>query len=170
MTARRSKLVALLSAGMAIGIALAGTPAGAHVASWAHNWTAHIRPKADPRYLPGGNLPSGKTIRGVFRMSGNDQGAGLDFGASQISFGWTLRSAPTAHFVAAGATPPAQCPGSPSNPQAAPGHLCVYELNAANAQSRAVTSPLSRFGFGLTASSVADGTWVSLGTWAVRSP
>jgi hypothetical protein len=167
---RRWKAVALLATGMAIGLLTAGSPVGAHVASWTHNWTAHIRPKADARYLPGPNLPQGKTIRGVFRIAGNDQGTGTDLGAAQISFGWTLKSAPTAHFVLAGAAPPAQCPGTPSSPQAAPGHLCVYELNASNAQTRNIASPSSRFGFGLTASSVADGAWVSLGTWAVRSP
>jgi hypothetical protein len=35
---RRWKVVALLAAGIAIGIVMLGTPAGAHVAGWTHNW------------------------------------------------------------------------------------------------------------------------------------
>jgi hypothetical protein len=30
------------------------------------------------RFFPGGNLPRGKTIRGVYRLRGNDQGMGAD--------------------------------------------------------------------------------------------
>jgi hypothetical protein len=42
----RWKVVALLAAGIAIGVVMVGTPAGAHVSSWAHNWNKHIKPKA----------------------------------------------------------------------------------------------------------------------------
>jgi hypothetical protein len=143
-----------------------GTPAGAHVSGWGHNWKKHVRPKADQRYLPGGTLPSGATIRGVYRISGT----GTDSGSTDISFGYALASTPTRHFISQGAPAPAQCPGSVSNPQAARGHLCVYELTDTNAASQAVTSPLSRFGFGLTASSAGAAPWITHGTWAVRSP
>lgn len=47
---RRWKLVALLAAGIAIGVVLTATPATGHVAGWAHNWNKHIKPKADKRY------------------------------------------------------------------------------------------------------------------------
>jgi hypothetical protein len=47
---RRWKLVALLAIGMAIGVVMVGTPAGAHVSGWAHNWKKHVKPKADKRY------------------------------------------------------------------------------------------------------------------------
>ena len=50
MTERRWKVVALLATGIMIGVVMAGTPAGAHVSGWAHNWSKHIRPKADKRY------------------------------------------------------------------------------------------------------------------------
>lgn len=43
--------MALLTAGMAIGIVMVGTPAGAHVGGTVnHLWKKHIRPKADQRY------------------------------------------------------------------------------------------------------------------------
>jgi hypothetical protein len=47
---RRWKLVALLAAGMAVGVVMVGTPAGAHIGSVTHLWNKHIKPKADKRY------------------------------------------------------------------------------------------------------------------------
>jgi hypothetical protein len=44
------KVVALVATSMTVGTVMVGTPAGAHVAGWAHNWTEHIRPRADARY------------------------------------------------------------------------------------------------------------------------
>ncbi len=94
-----------------------------------------------------------------------------------ISFGYTLRSAPIPHFIPAGAVPPSACPGNVANPQAAPGHLCVYEQHDNNAQGQLIGNPVnntggqtSRFGAFVIAQSVADGTWTTSGTWAVRSP
>jgi hypothetical protein len=56
---RRWKLVAVLATGMVAGIVMTGTPAGAHVGgSVGHLWR-HLKGKADTRYLPGNNLPSG---------------------------------------------------------------------------------------------------------------
>jgi hypothetical protein len=176
----RWKVVALLAAGIAIGIVMLGTPAGAHVAGWTHNWNKHVKPKtdaryhtkaaSDARYLPGGNLARGRTIRGAYRVTGNDQIPGLDLDGNGISFGYTLASAPMPHFVGAGQDPPAPCPGTASNPQAAPGHLCVYELSASNVQTVAIGNPLSRYGVTLLGQSINDGTWVTLGTWAVTAP
>jgi hypothetical protein len=48
---RRWKLVALLAAGIAIGVVMVGTPAGAHVGGTvAHLW-GHLKPRADARYV-----------------------------------------------------------------------------------------------------------------------
>jgi hypothetical protein len=178
MNERRWKMVALLATGIAIGVLMVGTPVGAHVSSnWMHNWTAHIRPKADPRYLPGGNLPAGRTIRGTYRITGNDQIATGDLGSTSISFGWTLRSAPTPSFRPVGSLPTTVCPGTAANPQAAPGHLCVYESTGSNVQTQSIVNPVtnsapgaSRFGFNVIAQSAANGVWVTVGTWAVRAP
>jgi hypothetical protein len=41
---RRWRAIALVATGLALGVVLAGTPAGAHVASWTHNWKRHIQP------------------------------------------------------------------------------------------------------------------------------
>ena len=52
MKERRWKLVALLAAGVAIGVMMVGTPAGAHIGnSVSHLWNQHLRPKADKRYV-----------------------------------------------------------------------------------------------------------------------
>ena len=73
MDPRRWKLVALLALGMVIGIALTATPAASHVASWAHNWKQHVKPKADKRYQQrlwavvedDSTLARGKRVTGV---------------------------------------------------------------------------------------------------------
>ena len=49
-SARRWKVFAVLAAGVAIGIAIAATPAASHIGSVTHLWNHHIRPKADARY------------------------------------------------------------------------------------------------------------------------
>jgi hypothetical protein len=69
------RAIVLLIVGTLMGATLIA-PGVAHVAGWDHNWKQHIRPRTDARYykktqsnnrfLPGGNLPAGATIRGFF--------------------------------------------------------------------------------------------------------
>ena len=174
---RRWQAVALLTLGIALGIALTASPAGSHVAGWAHNWNKHIKPKADKRYLPGGNLPSGRTIRGTYYAGGSDQGAGIGEASSAISFGWRLSAVPIHHLIPVGTPPPAECRGTAANPQAAPGHLCVYGVTNLNLASQVIVNPVtgtgdqaSRYGFSVVAFSAEDGMLEAGGTWAVRSP
>jgi hypothetical protein len=89
----------------------------------------------------------------------------------------TLASSPTAHFVAKGATPPPECPGSVFLPQAAPGHLCVYERpvssdTGVNAISVCNFNCLNadRFGAMVRGSSTRSGLVLTDGTWAVTAP
>ena len=53
-------------------------------------------------------------------------------GMATISFGFILASAPTPHFIALGGSAARECPGNFYNPQAQPGHLCIYESSASN--------------------------------------
>jgi hypothetical protein len=116
-------------------------------------------------------LPTGKTIRGRWGM-GFTATAGGQFFETHISFVYPLATAPTAHFIAFGGTPPAECPGTAANPQAAAGHVCVYEDNAGNSTSTLVCSSggcpgADKYGAQLrTNSAAAGGVWTR-GTWAV---
>lgn len=176
-TERRWKVVALLAAGIAVGVVMVGTPAGAHVSGWTHNWNQHIKPKADKRYLPGGAITGGRTLRGTFSIDGTATAAGQQ-GSDSISFGWTLASAPVPHFIAAGTSPPADCPGTVANPKARKGHLCVYEADNTNVGARTVYdmttylgSKADKYGFGVYMyGAVAAGFYTSHGTWAVQTP
>ena len=95
---------------------------------------------------------------------------------SEISFGFQLASAPTAHFINAGAMAPAECAGTALAPSAAPGHLCVYEGSSLNAGGRNTNVFGSGDGFslatgaGLFVRSAAAGDFYTRGTWAVTAP
>jgi hypothetical protein len=162
-----------------VGIVMTGTPAGAHVGgSVSHLW-GHLKGKADTRYLPGNNLPSGKTMRGTYMIGFSATGAG-QYAEDGYTFQQQLRSNPTAvHFVATGTPPPSACPGTEDFPRAAPGHLCVYENSTFNVDSGSflIASPLtntagqsSRWGFYIQIRSAAAGLFFSGGTWAVTAP
>jgi hypothetical protein len=187
---RRWKLVALLAAGIAIGVVMVGTPAGAHVGgSVSHLWNQHIKPKTDARYytkstanarfLPGGNLPAGSTIRGSFIVYDPGVAAGGDLTTTNVMFGWRLASAPVAHYLAPGALPTTDCPGSVLSPEARAGHLCFYGRLQINVASVTLYDPTTnefgnlagnRFGSVIAAVSTAAGEVEIDGSWAVRAP
>jgi hypothetical protein len=124
--------------------------------------------------LPGGTLPSGKTIRGNWVVGGTAPGPGDTFYGS-ISFVYALSAAPTADYVYFGTHPPG-CNGSVSSPQAAPGHLCVYELQSINAGRRNVKAPggpegsANAYGTGIFVWAILGGGTRAEGTWAVTAP
>jgi hypothetical protein len=71
-----------------------------------------------------------------------------------------------------GSSPTASCPGSASDPQAAPGHLCVYEGVSTNVFSVCVGGGANcgltdRSGAIVHVTAAAPGPVVSTGTWAV---
>jgi hypothetical protein len=99
---------------------------------------------------------------------------------SAVSYGFRLSAAPTVHYILVGGTPPADCPGSVTNPQANPGHLCVYEVQASNASTfRGVCNPESsgcpagqatREGFAVYAAPMTGGSAMYVfGSWAVTA-
>ena len=116
------------------------------------------------------NLPSGKTIRGVYAVVNTAAAAGSQ-DQTPISFGFRLASAPGLHYIQKGTPPPAQCPGSASDPQAQPGSLCLYETfntNTSNRGVQAVSDP--RSGAEVFDSSAAAGNYFIFGSWAVTAP
>jgi hypothetical protein len=125
-----------------------------------------------------GTLPSGVTIRGTYAIATHQNTAG-EFHADAQSFGFTLASPPTPHFVAKGTAPPAQCPGSASNPQAVAGSLCVYEGVEQNRTSPTIFNPAngisgssgtSGFAVDVTGGASTSENILSYGTWAVTAP
>lgn len=130
-------------------------------------------------------LPSGQTLRGAFFVGGSSAG-GNEIATGEISFGLRLTVAPIAHFVAQRASPPA-CPGSVTSPEAAPGHLCIYEGGHSQTTIRGFRDPAaigdfedpvrhdtgSRVrpeGAGLVVYATGGGNFYSVGTWAVTAP
>ena len=99
---------------------------------------------------------------------------------SAQSFGFRLSAAPIVHYITAGTTPPPDCPGSVTNPQANPGHLCAFEVHVQNATGfRGICNPevkgcpagaASREGFAVYAAITTPGEGMYVfGSWAVTA-
>jgi hypothetical protein len=103
-------------------------------------------------------LPSGNTIRGAFYFKTT---------ISSYSFAFSLPSVPIVNIRPFGAAASAECPGSAQDPQAAPGHLCLYQSNnsVVSACVFATDDPMSsctsatKFGFGASATGDMSGQW-----------
>jgi hypothetical protein len=119
-------------------------------------------------------LPAGETLQGSYAVDFYASVAGEE-SFSAVTFPLKLASAPTPHFIVSGTTP--ECPGTLINPQAAPGHLCVYEGPAFRMTSQRIVAASSGngneadpFGFIVDMVSTDDGLSFSYGTWAVTAP
>jgi hypothetical protein len=124
-----------------------------------------------PGPFPDGNLPAGKTIRGNYSLYGHAAGTG-EWTYGSISFGFRLAAVPALHYIKVGNTPPPECPGAVSAPEAAPGHLCVYEGSSSGNTSanRNVTNLLGaggRVGMTVYTTPAGAGNYSTVGTWAV---
>jgi hypothetical protein len=112
-------------------------------------------------------LPSGKSLTGTYRAS-RDKGVNV---TDTVTFTYPLASKPSVHFIPPEGQPPTECPGTPDNPQAAPGHLCVYATQGnsgvaiANPET-SIAPDASRRGFTVFAEFEA----FTGGTWAVTAP
>ena len=139
-------------------------------------------PKGEPGPSAGfpDTLPSGKTVRGAYSAFGDTLAAdGLSsFASDSISFGIVLPAAPTAHLVRVGGPADPACSGTAAAPQAAPGHLCIYEADTRNGEvffddplTGATGAAVRAFGaeVGVRAN-LADGDFGSRGSWAVTAP
>jgi hypothetical protein len=122
-------------------------------------------------------LTSGQTLRGTFAAQANVNGAQIRTG---ISFGFSLASAPTPHYIKIGDPIPVGCTGGTvAAPKANPGHFCVYEgVMQGSSANRGVVDPVDdaapditaeKYGAGVYASCIAV-TCLVEGTWAVTAP
>ena len=138
-------------------------------------------------------LPSGKTLAGVYSVTGAATAPGQYFDTT-ISFGFRFASAPDVVLVGTDDTAEeaaaAGCPGSSAAPKAAPGKVCVYEMGSTNLDpdgtkletdgDEANLTPYvgaftggdeaATFGTILEVYSNAAGNLYSVGTWAATSP
>jgi hypothetical protein len=174
MRERRWKLVAVLAAGIAIGVVMIGTPASAHVGGTVNHLWNHLKPKADKRYdRP--TVKPGETIRGTVGTQVQTASTG-ELGVN----GQLPRAAPVGlddgHVEVAGVDgSPAECPGSSTNPTAAPGFLCIYPYSTlnANANEGALwgSGDGTRWGFQVSIDKPGAGAmayWFA--NWAYRAP
>ena len=172
---RRGKLVALLAAGIVIGIVLAATPAGAHIGTVSHLWNHHIKPQADNRYVnevaQRGDVMTGTVSARYVPHSPNSFWLVADSFPSRLA-----KNTPTPidEFIdrSGGAPFTTTCPGFG---RAASGHLCIYAYNnenLANANlSGSSSEPNRYFGFSLdlgpTDSTIPG--WM-IASWAYKVP
>lgn len=131
-------------------------------------------------------LPSGDTLRGEFKIDASASSSASVAG-TVISFGgYSLSSAPTPEAVGLAGSPTADCPGTATQPEAAPGKLCFYLTVRANVDTTGVYSlgpgmtsedaptgtdgKADRFGTQLYARATGSGRMEIDGTWAVTAP
>jgi hypothetical protein len=125
-------------------------------------------------------LGSGQTLRGAYG-DGDDYSTDPDLPLeASISYPFPLASNPIAVHVQAGGAPTANCPGTATAPQAAPGFLCIYAgLNGGGNNNGPINSYGTdgvndrRHGAIVFASAVSCATGCDeeiWGTWAVTAP
>lgn len=132
-----------------------------------------------------GELPSGTTLRGTYAIGapfGTQSGYA---GRTGVSFGLRLPSEPAAHIVAPGGLKPSQCQGTIYMPEAAPGHLCVFQhthtgfdtlqvcrIAAADDQDGSTGACTGANRMGVVIEAAANGTTTHYGdgSWAVTAP
>jgi hypothetical protein len=132
-------------------------------------------PQGNPGPFPA-KLPSAQTLTGAFHAGGTAVASNALTG-SYISFAFPLASAPTVNLISHGSASTAACPGSLSNPQAAPGNFCFYESTPLNVSFIGFGDPVgniggafSRFGGNVNIFSAGSGDFADGGSWAVTAP
>lgn len=116
-------------------------------------------------------VPAGKTMRGGYTLDTETSGSG-DYGI-EIAFPVPLGSAPPSgnmHFIPEGGSPPAECPGDASSPQADPGHICIYEYLGSGAASYAIGGATPFDALVWLNDDTTAGDLYSYGTWAYTEP
>ncbi len=119
-------------------------------------------------------LRPGRTLTGLYAIRGIN-----DFEQYHLeSFGFRIPAPALGHWLTAGQPSTPECPGTVAAPQAAPGHLCVYESFASNVAGRFFLDPRDftiratsfEDGFGLVVNNTTGGTtYVTTGSWALTT-
>lgn len=152
----------------AAAAAQAGATSAANSATDGKLGNYYTKAQGDAKYAP-----VEPVYRGTFSATGDTAGAGRPVSDS-INWGATFSVPPTVHYMKAGDPLAVGCSGTVSNPNASPGHLCIFESLASNAGTRDVDNatgnhPLaSVFGANVIVYSVAAGAVFAYGSWAAR--
>jgi hypothetical protein len=120
-------------------------------------------------------LPSGKTETGTFYASQyRPSGAGgTAYAIGSISYQFPLASEPETEVIQEGQAGTAHCPGSPAEPTAAKGYLCVYVKLAYETESTVNVEPSVSYERGAAPYAIVTGEAVTgqiEGSWAVTAP
>ena len=139
---------------------------------WGNSGTLVFNPPA-----PVAGNPRPLTMRGDYLIT-YPAPAGFSEGAASFAFARQLIAPPiaiAANVIPPGGTSTANCPGSVFNPEAAPGHLCIYERNRSSlvGSVRVFNTTTHEFftttptGFALLISTSSAGQAWANGRWAV---
>ena len=115
-------------------------------------------------------LPSGATIRGAYTYAGH-KATGYS-PTHSLPFPFPLPAEPTLHVIDVGGQSSAECPGSASDPQAMPGHVCVYQSRNDSGTALGAANDVAdgRFGTLLFADMNDNTDFQFDGTWAATAP
>jgi hypothetical protein len=125
-----------------------------------------------------GILPSKATLRGVYNLDFVAANADQIEGGS-FNFPLRLPSVPSVQIVGVGGASTTNCPGTTTNPEAAPGFLCVYKVTETNTTNFAICNQdcsgfpvptAERDGALLYLHATAAGRTFTSGSWAVTAP
>lgn len=126
-------------------------------------------------WTAGGTLPSEKTETGTWSTQTNDSSLGgflTNMGFVPISFTIPLSAAlPEAnvHFLPESASATAECPGSPTEPKAEPGNLCLYTVTDRGKPVLLDAEPNTAGGV-VVGLKGEEATGMGFGSWAVTAP
>lgn len=117
-------------------------------------------------------LPVGETLRGVWGAESEAHPTSGSQVGGVISFQYPLSSAPIGHILMIGTQSTNECPGNANQPEAAPGHLCLYEKAQLNRTAVTIyyenVNSATPFGTAFRVDANGGvGQFRSYGTWAV---
>lgn len=149
-----------------------GTPAEADNAATADSATqadnaGSLGGVAAADVLPGGTLPMGAVLRGTLNVGGS-AAAGNDLATADISYGFDMGSPLTVVIIDQGDTPPDTCPGTPNDPAADPGYLCIFSTGDVNTTLGDNMS--QSYGVTVFTRSEAAGDFYTIANWAASAP
>lgn len=115
-------------------------------------------------------LPSGATIRGAYGYAGHKTTGYSP--THPLPFPFALPAEPTLHVIDVGGQSSEECPGSAEDPQAMPGHVCVYQTRNDSGTALGAGNEIADGRFGPTLfADVNDNTDFQFdGTWAATAP